>query len=222
MQCVHFDMDPLELEERELDDEMDEGEGEEGEEGEQAEEEEEEELEEGEMRYVDASHPGFTFVPVNFDDAEDASDEEEEEEEVHPPQSSSPGSSTAGSTSAGNNEVKHQCVVCKSFFFTAAHLEQHVETAHRNVCAWTCQYCSAIFSDVEMFKLHLIKQHKSNKEIFTLDDPKLNPILDPAMSLPESLDSCPECNLQFSDANSLNLHRVRKHMAKRLTAGTDN
>ena len=137
-------------------------------------------------------------------------------------------------------EQKHRCTICKSFFLSAAHLESHIETSHKNKCAWTCQHCSAIFSDVEMFKLHLVKQHKvwdrrwrrsscpsfpsmykscslpfqSNKEIFTLEDPSRNPLLDPAMSVPEGLDSCPECNLQFLDSNSLNLHRVRKHSAK--------
>ena len=51
-----------------------------------------------------------------------------------------------------------------------------------------------------------------------MDDPKRNPVLDPAMSVPEGLDSCPECNLQFLDSNSLNLHRVRKHSAKQQAA----
>ena len=57
-------------------------------------------------------------------------------------------------------EQKHRCTICKSFFLSAAHLESHIETSHKNKCAWTCQHCSAIFSDVEMFKLHLVKQHK--------------------------------------------------------------
>ena len=57
-------------------------------------------------------------------------------------------------------EQKHRCAICKSFFLSAAHLESHIETSHKNKCAWTCQHCSAIFSDVEMFKLHLVKQHK--------------------------------------------------------------
>ena len=157
---------------------------------------------------------------------------------LRPPQTSSPGST--GSAGSGM-EQKHRCTICKSFFLSAAHLESHIETSHKNKCAWTCQHCSAIFSDVEMFKLHLVKQHKvwdrrwrrsscprisnpvykgcslsfqSNKEIFTLEDPSRNPLLDPAMSVPEGLDSCPECNLQFLDSNSLNLHRVRKHSAK--------
>ena len=74
-----------------------------------------------------------------------------------PPQTSSPGST--GSAGSGM-EQKHRCTICKSFFLSAAHLESHIETSHKNKCAWTCQHCSAIFSDVEMFKLHLVKQHK--------------------------------------------------------------
>ena len=38
------------------------------------------------------------------------------------------------------------------------------------------------------------------------------------MAVPEGLDSCPECNLQFLDSNSLNLHRVRKHSSKQQAA----
>ena len=158
-------MDAIELEEQDIDDEMD--------------EEDEEEEEDG-HKFIDASVPGYTFVPVSFS-GEDASSGEEEEirhveikdcflkrycdsatENVNisvsrPPQTSSPGST--GSSGSGM-EQKHRCTICKSFFLSAAHLESHIETSHKNKCAWTCQHCSAIFSDVEMFKLHLVKQHK--------------------------------------------------------------
>ena len=160
-------MDPIDLEEQDIDDEMD--------------EEEEEEEEEDGPKFIDASVPGYTFVPVSFS-GEDASSGEEEEirygrnsvglktstyilfafhqysfSPPRPPQTSSPGST--GSSGSGM-EQKHRCAICKSFFLSAAHLESHIETSHKNKCAWTCQHCSAIFSDVEMFKLHLMKQHK--------------------------------------------------------------
>ena len=57
-------MDPIALEEQDIDDEMD--------------EEEEEEEEDG-PKFIDASVPGYTFVPVSFPGAEDASSGEEEE-----------------------------------------------------------------------------------------------------------------------------------------------
>ena len=56
-------MDPIALEEQDIDDEMD---------------EEEEEEEDG-PKFIDASVPGYTFVPVSFPGAEDASSGEEEE-----------------------------------------------------------------------------------------------------------------------------------------------
>ena len=59
-----FKMDPIELEEQDIDDEMD--------------EEEEEEEEEDGPKFIDASVPGYTFVPVSFS-GEDASSGEEEE-----------------------------------------------------------------------------------------------------------------------------------------------
>ena len=59
-------MDPIELEEQDIDDERDE------------EEEEEEEAEEDGPKFIDASVPGYTFVPVSFS-GEDASSGEEEE-----------------------------------------------------------------------------------------------------------------------------------------------
>ena len=57
-------MDPIDLEEQDIDDEMD--------------EEEEEEEEEDGPKFIDASVPGYTFVPVSFS-GEDASSGEEEE-----------------------------------------------------------------------------------------------------------------------------------------------
>ena len=56
-------MDPIDVEEQDIDDEMD---------------EEEEEEEDG-PKFIDASEPGYTFVPVSFS-GEDASSSGEEEE----------------------------------------------------------------------------------------------------------------------------------------------
>lgn len=109
---------------------------------------------------------------------------------------------------------KHQCSECQAFFSTSKNLKQHFRLSHQNQCYWTCFDCGAVFNDVELFKLHLIKLHKVTKEVFSLDDPQENPVLCPKYTMEVNIQTCPECSMQFGSKVSLNIHRLKRHISK--------
>eukprot|EP00095_Tigriopus_kingsejongensis_P009653 maker-scaffold440_size170678-snap-gene-0.28 protein:Tk09653 transcript:maker-scaffold440_size170678-snap-gene-0.28-mRNA-1 annotation:"zinc finger protein" len=147
----------------------------------------------------------LTMVKVGMVDAfPDDSDEEEDEDESLP-------------SEEGSESGQHQCSQCHAFFSTHKNLKKHFKTAHQSQCYWTCKDCGAVFNDVEIFKLHLVKLHKMNKESFTLDDPGQNPVLNPKFTMEENIQVCPECNMQFGNKASLNIHRLKRHISKNVT-----
>lgn len=76
---------------------------------------------------------------------------------------------------------------------------------------WICSHCDAISFQLEEFKAHLIKNHKINRDSFTLDadhNPLIKCITD---KIPEDLHPCPECSVSFANLNAMSLHKVRRH-----------
>ena len=76
---------------------------------------------------------------------------------------------------------------------------------------WICNHCDAISFQLEEFKTHLIKNHKINRDSFTLDaeqNPLIKCITD---TIPKDLQPCPECNVSFANLNAMTLHKVRRH-----------
>ncbi len=88
------------------------------------------------------------------------------------------------------------------FFFVVDYRCEHLDA-----CYWTCQSCGGVFPDLESFKVHLVKVHKMARECFALDDPEENPLLRPCLTIKEDVRQCPECEAEFGNKTSLNVHR---------------
>ncbi len=68
-----------------------------------------------------------------------------------------------------------------------------------------------------LLQVHLVKVHKMSRESFCLDDPEENPLLRPCLTIRDDVKPCPECDSEFGNKTSLNVHRLRRHISKRLT-----
>jgi hypothetical protein len=140
----------------------------------------------------------FAAADLLDEELEDEEDDEEDEE-------------------VDASSAVHPCAVCQALFTAKRDLRHHVRSKHHAVCAWTCRNCGAVFADAELFKAHLVKVHKLGKETFALDDPEQNPLMRPCLTIPQDVRPCPECQAEFASQTSLNLHRLRRHISKRLT-----
>ncbi len=56
-------------------------------------------------------------------------------------------------------------------------------------------------------QVHLVKVHKMARENFALDEPEENPLLRPCLTIKEDVKPCPECDAEFANKTSLNVHR---------------
>lgn len=176
-------------EEREIDDEMAEDDG-----------------EDGLTSRSPAARDPSVFLNESFADSEDLDDEMDGGDEEE-------GSGGSGTNSHGEDDDdegadrKYPCLQCQESFLSKRSLRQHVRCLHLESCFWTCQTCGGVSPDAEAFKVHLVKVHKILRETFALDHPEDNPLLRPCLTIKEDVKACPECELQFANKTSLNVHR---------------
>ena len=89
-----------------------------------------------------------------------------------------------------------------------------------------CQYCGRVLSDQESYRRHLNNVHQisvSPAEAGT-DSPvpsspskppkKVRPTPSPMFSLPANVRKCPDCDQQFATKTTLNIHRLKVHVAE--------
>ena len=140
--------------------------------------------------------------------AEDEDEEEEEEDEED-----------SDEDKKKKKLREFRCRQCAALFSAKRDLRSHVRLRHVETCSWTCHTCGAAFpaNDVEPYKTHLVRVHKLNKDFFGSDEPELNPLLKLRLAIPEDVHECSECGFAFAGKTNLNLHRLRRHISKRLT-----
>lgn len=104
----------------------------------------------------------------DLDDEMDESGEEFESEESSPMKSneSSPKNNNTQTLMAEDDDEEEEeeeigsirtCSECSAMFTAKRDLRLHMRSRHVQSCYWTCMSCGAVFKDVEVFKVHLIK-----------------------------------------------------------------
>ena len=153
----------------------------------------------------DDSYDPMSLVSVGLD-------EEEEEEDV------------AEETQGGSG----QCDICSETFSDRRQLAKHIKTVHPKSCCVACQYCGRVLSDAENYRRHLNNMHKIKLPSSPLPLPtsplpptqtiKQSPQTkqtqaQPVFSIPSNVRKCPDCDQQFATKTTLNIHRLKVHVA---------
>lgn len=152
-------------------------------------EEEEEEDEDG--------YDPLSLVSVGLDEDED--DMEEDEDDL--------------SFEEKNNEAS--CTFCSESFSNRKLLNNHILSVHQKACSVACQYCGRVLSDADSYKRHLNNVHQVNIPELNSSSTKLSKAkkLKPVFSIPSLVKKCPDCDQQFATKTTLNIHRLKVHVA---------
>ena len=159
----------------------------------------------------------MSLVSVGLDE-----DDDDEEEEV-----------------INNQNIKENCDFCPESFEDKKQLGKHIKSVHPKSCHVACQYCGRVLSDEENYRRHLNNMHQivlptsplpppeqkkprispqkqphSSKSVqqMTKSSPKPAKI-QPMFSIPSSVKKCPDCDQQFATKTTLNIHRLKVHVA---------
>ena len=150
----------------------------------------------------DDSYDPMSLVSVGLD-------EEEEEEEGVPEETDDNG----------------QCDLCSESFSDKKQLAKHIKAVHPKSCCVACQYCGRVLSDHDNYRRHLNNMH--NIKLPTSPLPPAPQTLQqsppikkekqiqpkPVFSIPSNVRKCPDCDQQFATKTTLNIHRLKVHVA---------
>merc|ERR1719192_2228661 len=115
------------------------------------------------------------------------------------------------------NGQEQKCTFCSESFSNRKLLNNHILTVHQKSCSVACQYCGRGLSDADSYKRHLNNVHQVNiPELNENSSPtKLSKAkkLKPVFSIPSLVKKCPDCDQQFATKTTLNIHRLKVHVA---------
>jgi len=109
------------------------------------------------------------------------------------------------------------CTFCSESFASRKLLNSHILSEHEKACSVACQYCGQVLSDGDSYRRHLDTVHQvlipslgddvSPRKL--LKSSKLKPFF----SIPSLVRKCPDCDQQFANKTTLNIHRLKVHVA---------
>ena len=124
---------------------------------------------------------------------------------------------------------KEICEFCQESFDDKKKLSKHIKSAHPKSCQIACQYCGRVLSDAESYRRHLNNMHQislpssplppQKKTIKTSPSkpqsrpPQSKSQPQPVFSIPSNVRKCPDCDQQFATKTTLNIHRLKVHVA---------
>jgi len=140
----------------------------------------------------------LSLVSVGLDE-EDEDDEMEDEE-------------------ANNDDDQEQkCSFCSKSFTNKKQMNRHIKSVHQKACSVACQHCGRVLSDADSYKRHLNNVHQikipdlgensSPTKLFQVKN------VAPVFSIPSLVKKCPDCDQQFATKTTLNIHRLKVHVA---------
>merc|ERR1719322_1572270 len=124
---------------------------------------------------------------------------------------------------------KEICEFCQESFEDKKKLSKHIKSVHPKSCQIACQYCGRVLSDAESYRRHLNNMHQislpssplppQKKTIKTSPSkpqsrpPQSKSQPQPVFSIPSNVRKCPDCDQQFATKTTLNIHRLKVHVA---------
>ena len=115
------------------------------------------------------------------------------------------------------DDREQKCSFCSKTFSNRKRLNRHIKSTHQKDCSAACQYCGRVLSDAESYKRHLnnvhqikipdIEENSSPSKLFQVKN-----VL-PVFSIPSLVKKCPDCDQQFATKTTLNIHRLKVHVA---------
>lgn len=151
----------------------------------------------------EGAYDPLCLVSVGLDDDEDV-DEDEEELSFDGEQI---------------NDINSKCPFCTKLFTNRQQLNRHIRTVHQKSCSVTCQFCGRILIDDHSYRKHVATVHKigtsqlQSSNLGKLEDPSIKGSLAPVLSIPSLVKKCPDCDQQFANKTTLNIHRLKVHVA---------
>jgi len=149
----------------------------------------------------DGAYDPLCLVSVGLDDDEDV-DEDEEELSFDGEQI---------------DDINSNCPFCTKLFTNRQQLNRHIRTVHQKSCSVTCQFCGIILSDDQAYRKHVATVHKigtsQNSQLGKPENASIKGSLAPVLSIPSLVRKCPDCEQQFANKTTLNIHRLKVHVA---------
>jgi len=116
-----------------------------------------------------------------------------------------------------NNGQEQKCTFCSKGFSNRKQLNRHIKSVHQKACSVACQYCGRVLSDADSYKRHLnnvhqikipeLEENSSPSKLFQVKN------VSPVFSIPSLVKKCPDCDQQFATKTTLNIHRLKVHVA---------
>lgn len=151
----------------------------------------------------EGAYDPLCLVSVGLDDDEDV-DEDEDEEEL-------------SFDREQINDINSNCPFCTKLFTNRQQLNSHIKTVHQKSCSVTCQFCGRILSDDHSYRKHVATVHKigtsQGSNLGKREDTSIKGSLAPVLSIPSLVRKCPDCDQQFANKTTLNIHRLKVHVA---------
>jgi len=143
----------------------------------------------------------LSLVSVGLDEEDDDDDDEDEEDEEV----------------SIEDDQEQNCNFCSKTFSNRKQLNRHIKSVHQKACSVACQYCGRVLSDADSYKRHLNNVHQikipdlgensSPTKLFQVKN------VSPVFSIPSLVKKCPDCDQQFATKTTLNIHRLKVHVA---------
>jgi len=115
------------------------------------------------------------------------------------------------------NGQEQKCTFCSKGFSNRKQLNRHIKSVHQKACSVACQYCGRVLSDADSYKRHLnnvhqikipeLEENSSPSKLFQVKN------VSPVFSIPSLVKKCPDCDQQFATKTTLNIHRLKVHVA---------
>ena len=116
-----------------------------------------------------------------------------------------------------DNGQEQICTFCSKGFSNRKQLNRHIKSVHQKSCSVAYQYCGRVLSDADSYKRHLnnvhqikipdLEENSSPSKLFQMKN------VSPVFSIPSLVKKCPDCDQQFATKTTLNIHRLKVHVA---------
>lgn len=153
---------------------------------------------EGEEEGEGEGYDPLSLVSVGLDEEDDDDDMEDEEVSIE-------------------DDQEQKCSFCSKSFSNRKQMNRHIKSVHQKACSVACQYCGRVLSDSDSYRRHLNNVHQikipdlgensSPTKLFQVKN------VSPVFSIPSLVKKCPDCDQQFATKTTLNIHRLKVHVA---------